>query len=213
VILAAYHANAGGHTAPTDQAWPGSYRLEYLTPVPSPYDVVAADLHYPDCYQWTVTATADQIRQRVRSVTGKEVGAVREVRVSPWETGRIMDLHIIGARGEARVWRPHDVRVVLGLTGQDTGESYDHDTRLVSVHTGKDGFVITGYGAGEGVGLSQHGAIGMARAGISYQQILGHYYRGVALAQDYGRGARRPLPPPDLTDPALPAGEKLARAR
>lgn len=41
--------------------------------------------------------------------------------------------------------------------------------------------VIEGRGFGHGVGMSQWGALAMARQGRSYDQILRHYYRGVEL--------------------------------
>jgi len=47
------------------------------------------------------------------------------------------------------------------------------------VQEGKLVFFVTGYG--HGVGLSQHGANQMARQGESYQDILTHYYTGVAV--------------------------------
>ena len=59
-------------------------------------------------------------------------------------------------------------------------------------------FEVTGWGRGHGVGMSQHGALGMAKDGYSYPQILGHFYRGVALVEEYGRGASRELSPPEL---------------
>ncbi len=39
-------------------------------------------------------------------------------------------------------------------------------------------FVLAGGGWGHGVGMSQWGAFGQAKAGRSYKEILGHYYRG-----------------------------------
>jgi stage II sporulation protein D len=42
-------------------------------------------------------------------------------------------------------------------------------------------FVVTGGGWGHGVGMSQWGAYGQAKAGRDYRQILGHYYRGTEL--------------------------------
>jgi stage II sporulation protein D len=42
-------------------------------------------------------------------------------------------------------------------------------------------FVIDGRGWGHGVGMSQYGARGYARAGWGYQRILAHYYRGTEL--------------------------------
>jgi SpoIID/LytB domain protein len=43
--------------------------------------------------------------------------------------------------------------------------------------------VIEGAGEGHGVGMSQDGALGYAKHGASYQQILGHYYTGTTIGQ------------------------------
>ena len=47
------------------------------------------------------------------------------------------------------------------------------------------GVMLIGAGNGHGVGLCQWGAIGMARQGYSYQQILKHYFRGVTIKKIY----------------------------
>ena len=44
-------------------------------------------------------------------------------------------------------------------------------------------FVITGRGWGHGVGLSQYGALGFARQGAGFEEILSHYYQGTELTQ------------------------------
>src|SRR5579871_4549174 len=41
--------------------------------------------------------------------------------------------------------------------------------------------VIEGTGNGHGVGMSQEGALGYARHGLSYRQILAHYFSGTAI--------------------------------
>jgi SpoIID/LytB domain protein len=43
-------------------------------------------------------------------------------------------------------------------------------------------FVVTGRGWGHGVGLSQYGALGYAREGAGYEEILAHYYTGTQLS-------------------------------
>lgn len=45
-------------------------------------------------------------------------------------------------------------------------------------------FVIITFGWGHGVGMSQWGAVGLARAGYSYIQIIRHYYNGVAIIKE-----------------------------
>lgn len=49
--------------------------------------------------------------------------------------------------------------------------------------TSRATFVLTGGGWGHGVGMSQWGAYGQAKAGRTYDQILQSYYTGVELAQ------------------------------
>src|SRR5690606_22857872 len=44
-------------------------------------------------------------------------------------------------------------------------------------------FEVRGYG--HGIGMSQYGAEGMARAGYTFDQILAHYYTGVEIVSWY----------------------------
>ena len=44
-----------------------------------------------------------------------------------------------------------------------------------------DLWLFRGGGFGHGVGLSQSGAIEMAKKGLTYEQILKHYYQGTIL--------------------------------
>ncbi|MGA0842235.1 MAG: SpoIID/LytB domain-containing protein [Candidatus Nanopelagicales bacterium] len=44
-------------------------------------------------------------------------------------------------------------------------------------------FTIVGSGWGHGVGYSQYGALGQAREGKTFSQILNHYYPGVAISE------------------------------
>ena len=50
-----------------------------------------------------------------------------------------------------------------------------------SVNGPVTGFVFTGRGYGHLVGMSQHGANGMAGAGFSDEEMLKHYYKGIEL--------------------------------
>jgi stage II sporulation protein D len=43
--------------------------------------------------------------------------------------------------------------------------------------------IVEGAGEGHGVGMSQDGALGLARHGWTYEQILGHYYTATTLGQ------------------------------
>jgi stage II sporulation protein D len=53
--------------------------------------------------------------------------------------------------------------------------------RSVREMPGSPTFVISGRGWGHGVGMAQWGAFGFAQKGVSYEDILAHYYRGTTL--------------------------------
>ena len=55
---------------------------------------------------------------------------------------------------------------------------------LTQVMAMRDTFIIIAFGWGHGVGMSQWGAVGLARAGYSYIQIIQHYYRNVAIMKE-----------------------------
>ncbi len=189
-IFSAYHSNAGGVTQTVDEAWPGSIRANfpYLSQVDSPFDAEAEALPgFAWCYRWECEINPKDIAARLRA-RGKEVGEVKDLVVkSRTSTGRVKELEIVGSRDRAVLKTQNDLRAVL-VTPSD---------RMEIAKRG-DCFKATGWGCGHGVGLSQHGALGMAKAGYEYEQILGHYYKGVYLTEDYGRGASRPLSPPEV---------------
>ena len=64
------------------------------------------------------------------------------------------------------------------------------------------GWRVYGGGNGHGAGMAQTGAVGMARAGHTYDQILKKYYTGIALETKVGtrRNGTSPVPPV-TTDP------------
>ena len=79
--------------------------------------------------------------------------------------GRVSDISVGGVNFSGVSFRS-----MLGL------RSTDFDISKID-----DGVVITTRGYGHGVGMSQYGANGMAKAGYSYRDILLHYYPGVVI--------------------------------
>src|ERR1051325_1244330 len=55
---------------------------------------------------------------------------------------------------------------------------------------------LRGAGWGHGIGMSQYGAFGFAKHGADYRSILGHYYKGTAIA-DRGNSTVRVLLKPN----------------
>ena len=48
----------------------------------------------------------------------------------------------------------------------------------------KGTFIFKVYGYGHGVGMSQHGAMAMAKSGSTYEEIMTHYYPGTSVITD-----------------------------
>lgn len=68
------------------------------------------------------------------------------------------------------------------LTGREFRELLNLQSTNFTVTVDDGEIVITTTGYGHGVGMSQWGANGMAKAGKSYSDILKHYYTGVEIS-------------------------------
>ena len=81
------------------------------------------------------------------------------------DTGRVISININGVD-----FKGMDVYNNLGL------KSLDFSLEQVGSNV-----VINTSGYGHGVGMSQYGALGMAKNGYNYRDILFHYYTGVTI--------------------------------
>ncbi len=92
-------------------------------------------------------------------------------------SGRVVRLKLVGTKGSRVVERELTVRRLFGslksgLFVMDV--SRDSNGELTRIK-------FTGGGFGHGVGMCQTGAMGMAKAGRTYDEILEHYYRSTTL--------------------------------
>ena len=91
-------------------------------------------------------------------------------------TGRAIGLRATGTDGSVKEWSGFDVRQVLQLP-----------ETLFAMHVLERGVErvarFLGRGWGHGIGLCQNGAYGLARAGMTFDRILKHYYTGIELAR------------------------------
>ncbi|MCR5040597.1 MAG: hypothetical protein K6C36_00705 [Clostridia bacterium] len=75
-----------------------------------------------------------------------------------------------------------------GVLEDNYDEYFDPSERYYPPYPEKslqsDTFTITTYGNGHAVGMSQWGAASMAEKGMSYSEILGHFYQGVSLKKE-----------------------------
>jgi len=177
-IKALYTSACGGHTEDVENVFGGDRETPYLRGVVCTSERSAG---VPTrAGRWQVRMSPDELARVVsRYGTLTDVRDVQPRRVGV--SGRVVELAVIGGgQQDVLVLKGLDVRRGLGL--RESLFVMDRDTDAKGAVRR---FVFTGKGWGHGVGLCQAGALGMARAGARYAQILTHYYTGVTLQKAY----------------------------
>jgi stage II sporulation protein D len=150
---------------------------DYIEMRPAPNGAAAE--RFSSFTNWTTTLTASEVAQRLARHAGR-TGPILDLRVAARGVSqRALDLEVVGASATAHV-RGGRIRSALGLREQlfFIDRRYDEAGRVTA-------YVFNGRGWGHGVGLCQVGAYGLARAGLTYDKILKHYYTGIELSKLY----------------------------
>lgn len=190
-IHGVYHATNGGVSAGFEEAWSGE-PLPYLRPrvdggaaleqrfaLPLAAAQVGPLLSTSGFYgadhprfRWTRTLEAGEMRQALQGLA-PELGTPERVSVlERGPSGRVLALEIAGSGGQS---------VVLRLDAIRRSFAQLPSTLFVVEPLGPGRWRFVGGGFGHGAGLSQAGAIDLARRGWSLQRILEHYYPGTQL--------------------------------
>jgi len=188
LINAYYHSTCGGRTDDIADVW-DKKEVAYLKSVE---DGTACS--WSKYYTWREVFTELQLRGRVEQYLASDRG--RDLRIGPITDiiigersagGRIARLLI---RTDNDVYRFHKDRIrwVIGRTSNpdlilpsdrfDVEIERDSNQNIVRV-------VFKGQGYGHGVGMCQCGAIGHARQGWKFDDILTHYYTDVEIRKLY----------------------------
>ena len=85
---------------------------------------------------------------------------------------QVNSAYILDAKGNNKPNRSIVSRAISNEITSSIGES---------MVLGPASFVFNGKGYGHGVGMSQHGAMEMAKLGFNYEDIIKHYYSGVDI--------------------------------
>ncbi len=185
-IRANYCADCGGITAEVWEAWPAA-PAAYLGSRRDRADgddfCVASPQH-----RWRERWSAEEFAANVtRYAPGLGVelprgglGELLDVRVETRSrSGRVWRLRVSGTGGEL-VIPSYAVRGVLRRGGRPELILRSNLFKIAVRRDPASGRAIevmaSGAGAGHGVGLCQTGALGMARRGAKYREILRHYY-------------------------------------
>jgi stage II sporulation protein D len=184
-----YSASCGGHTEDNDTIWGGeadpSLRGRADDPkaamtritddnlgaflAENPKDTWCGRVeHGHSKFRWTERITTEDLTTRI-AIEYPEIGRVKALAAKQrGVSGRIATLTITGDKSAVEVTGDLHIRRLLGGL----------KSTLFEIARDGNSFVFHGAGFGHGVGMCQLGAIGMAEAGKTHDQILGHYYRG-----------------------------------
>lgn len=188
LIDAFYHSTCGGHTDNIEEVWEKDPK-SYLKSVDD--DTFC---NWSKYYVWDETFPAATLLSNVRSFlkstgrTQSHLGnQLKDIKIeSRSPGGRIVVLKIVTEAGTTTLgkdiirWafaRP-GLPGILRSTNFEIELTRDAGNAIKTV-------LLHGRGYGHGVGMCQCGAIGRARAGVKYRDILTHYYSGVQIQKLY----------------------------
>ena len=189
VVAAPYHSTCGGSTAEAPEVWrsraePFLRRVSDRIPGTTRFYCDAAPR-----FRWerTIDATTltANVERYIRAYAAAPAGPLGDVRAVTAEgttpSGRVEIVVIATERGSYRV-RANDARMVLRTSGGEPLNSTYFSIEPVVARGGRlTQVTVRGSGYGHGVGMCQWGAIGRARAGHDFRQILAAYYPGTRI--------------------------------
>ncbi len=121
------------------------------------------------------------------------LGAVKELSVGERGAGGgIRKLCISCEKGSVDLLTEYNIRYVLGAAAEKlkdkNGEPIGMEllpSAYFALTPAKKGYVLDGGGYGHGIGMSQNGANGMAKAGMKYTEILMKFYQNITIENVY----------------------------
>ncbi len=190
-IDAFFFSTCGGHTATGTEAFRGAAR-PYLRSIA---DVDGAGHAYcsgSPRFRWREEWSGAELRRTLEKTLvasglapSGRVGRILRVRTSGrTESGRVAQLEITTSAGAVEV-DGQQIRSVLRLPGGDILRSNAFDLTATYAAGQVSRLVADGRGAGHGVGMCQWGAVGRARAGQRFPEILAAYFPGTDLQRYY----------------------------
>lgn len=152
LINAYYHSTSNGYTEDSTAVF-GSY--PYLKSVESPVDKNVSS------YLKTIAMSYEEISNKL----GVPITSLSNIKIEHNSSNRVDKIIIDG-----NVYGGVEFRTKLGLRSTD-----------FELNLNTSNISITTRGYGHGVGMSQYGAHEYAKTGMSYQNILKHYYTGITI--------------------------------
>ncbi|WP_219639091.1 stage II sporulation protein D [Cohnella sp. CFH 77786] len=163
-IQALYFSTSNGYTENSEDVFPGE--VPYLRSVASPWDKKGAPRSV-ETARLPLKKFYAKLGVKTLPVAAGLFGYPK-IKVTEWSAGKRVKTMKVG--GET--FTGQEIRDKLGLRSASF---------TWSVEGGE--IILTTYGSGHGVGMSQWGAQGMARAGSSAEEIVKYYYSGTELME------------------------------
>ena len=142
-------------------------------------------------HRWTFDWTLSELSAILSTSAGVPVGSVQSIDVlSRGPSGRVLSIAFVTDAGTFTVEKGAIRSFLKYLDAAGRPTSLPSTLFYVEPIVDRASKVVTGYrvyggGFGHGVGLSQTGAVGLAQHGHDFQEILAHYYQGIALTRQY----------------------------
>jgi stage II sporulation protein D len=186
-----FYSTCGGRTADGAEVFRGAAR-SYLRSIAdraqNGSDYCSISPRYRWHEEWTGEALRSTLQRNLPPVTGVRSGDIREVsnvRVSRRSSSGRVDQLVIDLGGpEVRVEGPKIRQVMRSSSGELLRSTAFEVIATVEAQR-VTRLALDGMGSGHGVGFCQWGAVGRARAGQGYEQILAAYFPGTTLERRY----------------------------
>jgi stage II sporulation protein D len=188
LIRAYYSSTCGGHGSTLEDVWTRE-PAEYLSGRRDGKQVswCAESPHF----RWTEAWSAHELGEIVRknlpaeldpSLDADSIGSLKDLQVLERDrSGRVQRLRIITDRASFDLWGDRIRWVLRPLSGFEILRSTLFELELIHRDDALVAVRLLGGGNGHGVGMCQTGALGMARHGYDYKEILRQYYPDVEL--------------------------------
>lgn len=162
-IIAAFHAISGGATEDCSNVWGQS--IPYLVPASSEGDPLSPN--FLNTQEFSVQEVKDRLSNQFPDISFTDDCSQWFQIQTNTPSGYVDQLQILN----------------ITANGQEIRNLFDLRSASFSIEYSNDKFTFTTKGYGHGVGLSQYGADYFARQGMTYDQILAHYYPGTTLTE------------------------------
>lgn len=160
-----YHSNSGGMTEEPENVW--NLKMGYLKSVESPHCKEAPN------FEWQEKFSIAELTEKLKPQGITEIKNIRILEKN--QSGRAQTIEIDIGQDLPIAMKANEFRKLAGTTRIKS--------LLFEINQTEDSIIITGYGFGHGVGLSQWGSKILAEKSMRYEDIIKYYYSNVELTR------------------------------